>query len=192
MAKAKIEKDQEAAEAQEAPEKKGGKLGVILAAAALGALLMLAGAGVTFFLLKGQIAELVKQAVPATPAPAEAAAGDTASGDEGGAKEKEESFIGTLFELDPMIVNLEQSKGKRYLKVKMSLELNKESVQEEVKARLPQLRDAILLMLSSKSFKEVSTVEGKLALRDALLTRINGLLTTGFVKRIYFEEFVVQ
>jgi len=184
MAKAKIEKEPDAEETTEEAPKKGGKLGTILIAAALGALLLLAGAGGTYFLLKGQIAAMVQaQAPPAADAEAEAAAA--------GEKE-EEGFIGTLFEVDPMVVNLEQSKGKRYLKVKMSFELNKEKVQEELKARLPQLRDAILLMLSSKSFKDVSTVEGKLALRDSLLTRINGLLTTGFIKRIYFEEFVVQ
>jgi len=187
MAKAKIEKEPDTEESAVETTKKGGKLGTILIAAALGALLLLAGAGVTFFLLKGQIAAMVQAQAPAAAATAEAT--DAAAAGEG---KQEDGFIGTLFEVDPMVVNLEQSKGKRYLKVKMSFELNKEKVQEELKARLPQIRDAILLMLSSKSFKDVSTVEGKLALRDALLTRINGLLTTGFIKRIYFEEFVVQ
>lgn len=185
MAMAKIEKKPDAEETAEETPKKGGKLGTILLAAGVGVLFLLVGAGGTFFLLKGQIAAMVQAQAP-PPAATEGGAGAA-----GGAKE-EEGFIGTLFEVDPMVVNLEQSKGKRYLKVKMSFELNKEAVQEELKARLPQLRDAILLMLSSKSFKDVSTVEGKLALRDALLTRINGLLTTGFIKRIYFEEFVVQ
>ncbi|NCO58706.1 MAG: flagellar basal body protein FliL [Nitrospirae bacterium CG18_big_fil_WC_8_21_14_2_50_70_55] len=186
MAKAKIEKEQEPA-ATEASPKKGGKLGIILLAAGVGVVLLLGGAGISYFLLKGQIAAMVKPAPPAAEAGGEAKAPGAAEGEK-----KAETFIGSLFELEPMVVNLEQSKGKRYLKVKMSFELNKEAVQEEIKARLPQLRDAILLMLSSKSFQDVSTVEGKLALRDALLTRINGLLTTGFIKRIYFEEFVVQ
>jgi len=186
MAKAKIEKDPDAEETAEESPKKGGKLGTILIAAGVGVLFLLVGAGGTFFLLKGQIAAMIQAQAP----PAAATAEEGAAAADG--EKKEEGFIGTLFELDPMVVNLEQSKGKRYLKVKMSFELNKEEVQEELKARLPQLRDAILLMLSSKSFKDVSTVEGKLALRDALLTRINGLLTTGFIKRIYFQEFVVQ
>ncbi len=184
MAKAKIEKELDAEETAGESPKKGGKLGTILIAAGVGVLFLVVGAGGTFFLLKGQIAAMVQAQVPTAAATGEGAA---AAGEK-----KEEGFIGSLFELDPMVVNLEQSKGKRYLKVKMSFELNKEKVQEELKARLPQLRDAILLMLSSKSFKDVSTVEGKLALRDSLLTRINGLLTTGFIKRIYFEEFVVQ
>jgi len=186
MAKAKIEKEPDAEETTEEAPKKGGKLGTILIAAAVGVLFLIVGAGGTFFLLKGQIAAMIQAQAP----PAAATTEEGAAAADG--EKKEEGFIGTLFELDPMVVNLEQSKGKRYLKVKMSFELNKEAVQEELKARLPQLRDAILLMLSSKSFKDVSTVEGKLALRDALLTRINGLLTTGFIKRIYFEEFVVQ
>jgi len=185
MAKAKIEKEPDAEETAEESPKKGGKLGTILIAAGVGVLFLLVGAGGTFFLLKGQIAAMIQAQAPSAAATEEGAAATDG-------EKKEEGFIGTLFEIDPMVVNLEQSKGKRYLKVKMSFELNKEAVQEELKARLPQLRDAILLMLSSKSFKDVSTVEGKLALRDALLTRINGLLTTGFIKRIYFQEFVVQ
>jgi len=185
MAKAKIEREPDAEEtAQESP-KKGGKLGTILIASGVGVLFLLVGAGGTFFLLKGQIAAMIQAQAPTAAATSED--GKAAAGEK-----KDEGFIGALFELDPMVVNLEQSRGKRYLKVKMSFELNKKAVQKELKARLPQLRDAILLMLSSKSFKDVSTVEGKLALRDALLTRINGLLTTGFIKRIYFEEFVVQ
>lgn len=185
MAKAKIEKEQEAEATEELP-KKGGKLKTILIAAGGGMLLLLAGAGISYFLLKAQIAAMVQAAPPAATSDA---ASDAATA---GGEPKTETFIGSLFALDPMVVNLEQSKGKRYLKVKMSFELNKEAVQEEIKARLPQLRDAILLMLSSKTFDDVSTVEGKLALRDAILTRVNGLLTTGFIQRIYFEEFIVQ
>jgi flagellar FliL protein len=186
MAKAKIEKDAPEQETSETPGNRGG-IGTLLIAAAFGALLMLAGTGVTVFFLRGDIAALLQPQ------------GETAGAETAAVPDEEETkpdgapnFLGTVFEMEPLIVNLERSQGKRYLKVKMSLELNKELVLQEVQARLPQIRDAILLMISSKAFVDISTVEGKLALRDALVTRINGLLETGFVKRIYFQEFVVQ
>jgi len=187
MAKAKIEKEAPEQGIEAAPPKKG-KMGTVIMMVAFGALLMMAGAGVTFFLLKGPIGAMVQ-----APRQAGAAVGQAAtSTEEVAPAESSGNFLGALYEMEPLIVNLERSKGKRYLKVKMSFELNKESVLPEVEARMPQIRDAILLMISGKAFSDVSTVEGKLALRDDLVTRINGLLETGFVKRIYFQEFVVQ
>jgi len=186
MAKAKIEKEAPEQGTGAAPAAKGNKMGTILLMVAFAALLMMAGAGAAYFLLKGQVAAVVQ---------GQAAGGEgqvAAAQEEVAPAEGPGNFLGTLYEMEPLIVNLERSKGKRYLKVKMSFELNKESVLPEVQARIPQIRDAILLMISGKAFSDVSTVEGKLALRDALVTRINGLLETGFVKRIYFQEFVVQ
>lgn len=187
MAKAKIEKEAPEQGTGAAPAVKG-KMGTILMMVAFAALLVMAGAGVTYFLLKGQIAAIVQAQGPAAEGQGQAAAAQ----EEVAPPEGSGNFLGALYEMEPLIVNLERSKGKRYLKVKMSFELNKESLLPEVQARMPQIRDAILLMISGKAFSDVSTVEGKLALRDALVTRINGLLETGFVKRIYFQEFVVQ
>jgi flagellar FliL protein len=188
MAKAKIEKDAPEQESSEMVGNNKAGIGTLLVAAALGALLMLAAAGVTVFVLRGELAAMLQ---PQGQGAGEAAAADTAAIEET-AEEDAGTFLGTVFEMEPLIVNLERSQGKRYLKVKMSFELNKGSVVQEMEARMPQIRDAILLMISSKAFVDISTVEGKLALRDALVTRINGLLETGFVKRIYFQEFVVQ
>ena len=187
MAKAKIEKEAPEQDGEAAPGKQG-KLGILLLVATVCVLSVAAGGAVTFYLLKGQIAAMVHAQPQAAADDGEEAAPPT---DAAGATGTDK-FLGTVYEMEPLIVNLEQSKGKRYLKVKMSFELNKEAVLKEVQARLPQIRDAILLMISGKSFADVSTVEGKLALRDALITRINGLLETGFIKRIYFQEFVVQ
>jgi len=187
MAKAKIEKEAPEQGTGAAPAVEG-KTGTILMMVAFDALLVMAGAGVTYFLLKGQIAAIVQAQSPAAAGQGQAATAQ----EEVAPPEGSGNFLGALYEMEPLIVNLERSKGKRYLKVKMSFELNKESLLPEVQARMPQIRDAILLMISGKAFSDVSTVEGKLALRDALVTRINGLLETGFVKRIYFQEFVVQ
>jgi flagellar protein FliL len=55
-----------------------------------------------------------------------------------------------------------------------------------------QLRDSIILLLSSQGFEEISTVEGKLGLKQELLSRVNQILGQGAVSRIYFTEFVVQ
>jgi flagellar FliL protein len=61
-----------------------------------------------------------------------------------------------------------------------------------VTEREVQLTDTIILLLSSQSFKEINSMEGKLYLKQSLLTRINQLLGGQIVRRIYFTEFVVQ
>ncbi len=63
---------------------------------------------------------------------------------------------------------------------------------KKVETYKTQLKDTILMLLSSRSFEEISTVEGKLDLKQNLLARINQALGENVVSRIYFTEFVVQ
>ncbi len=107
-----------------------------------------------------------------------------------GEEKKGEATI--IFPLDPFIVNLADPTGNRYLKVRVSLELTGPDQQQEIERRLPQVRDGILLLLSSKTFADISSMEGKLTLRTEILHRINQALSKSKVVTIYFTEFVVQ
>lgn len=109
-----------------------------------------------------------------------------------GKKNSPEMMIGPIMALDTFIVNLADPGGKRFLRVTIDLELGNAEMQEEVKTRLPQVRDAILMVLPTKRFEDISGTEGKVALRDELLASLNGFLTTGQINNIYFKEFVVQ
>jgi flagellar FliL protein len=82
--------------------------------------------------------------------------------------------------------------GRRYLKVALELEIGSEEDKQVLDKTIPQLRDTILLLLSSQTFGEINTMEGKLELKQALLTRINQALGEKIVHRLYFTEFVVQ
>jgi flagellar protein FliL len=105
--------------------------------------------------------------------------------------EKEEA---AAYPLDSFIVNLMDKTGlsKRYLKVGMILEIGKQEQGMILDKYKPQMRDTILILLSSKSFIEINTMEGKLELKQALLSRLNQILGSVIVRRIYFQEFVVQ
>ena len=106
--------------------------------------------------------------------------------------EEEENVIGPLYSLDTMIVNLSDHGGKRYLRVTMALELSDPEAAMTIESRLPQVRDAILMILPTKKYDDVSTTEGKIALRGEVMEKINALMTKGRVSNIYFTEFVVQ
>lgn len=107
-------------------------------------------------------------------------------------KKNKEPEVLPVFSLKPFVVNLADSKGRRYLKVTMKLELSSDDLLEEVKKRQPQIRDVILTLLSSKTSDEVESMEGKFLLRQEIIKRVNTFLVTGKITKIYLEEFVVQ
>jgi flagellar protein FliL len=100
--------------------------------------------------------------------------------------------FGQIFDLDTFVVNLGDQGGKRYLKTKIALEYGSEALGKEMITRLPQLRDMILLLLSSKTLDQIQDIDGKIALRNELMSRINQTLQQGRVKNLYFTEFVIQ
>ena len=103
-----------------------------------------------------------------------------------------EQPLGPIFALDTFIVNLADKGGNRYLRVTMDLELGNSELESELEKRLPQVRDGILMILPTKRFEDISTVQGKTALRDEVLETLNGFLAQGKIINIYFKEFVVQ
>jgi flagellar FliL protein len=99
---------------------------------------------------------------------------------------------GAIYDVDPFIVNLADVPESRYLKLTVKLELDRPEVSTELGARVPQVRDTILILLSSKDAASLRTPQGKFQLRDELTLRVNALLPKGGVRSAYFTEFVVQ
>jgi flagellar FliL protein len=139
-------------------------------------LLFMGTMGAGFYILWEKVSQIQKQA-------------STANGE---ATDEETDEIGPLYALDTMIVNLADHGGKRYLRVTMALELSSPDVVGLVETRLPQIRDAILMILPTKKYAEISTTDGKVALRSQVMEKINSLLLHGGVANLYFTEFVVQ
>ncbi len=116
---------------------------------------------------------------------------------------------GIMYELDNKVVNLAEPGGLRYLQAAIVLELwplaeNYYELEEEerdqadedflklIDARRPIIDDIVTTKLSSKSFNEIATVEGKQELKDELKTAINDALGYQGVTNVYFTSFVVQ
>ena len=102
------------------------------------------------------------------------------------------SALGKLFPLDTFIVNLADQERSRYLRVTMDLELVAPTDTEKLNQRLPQVRDRILMLLPSKRFADIASTEGKTALRDEMIGKLNGLFPENVITNIFFSEFVVQ
>ena len=97
-----------------------------------------------------------------------------------------------MFHLDPFIVNLAKSGGNRFLKMTVSLEMSSPEVRLGLKTNIQKITDSILMLLSTKIFKDVYSVQGKFTLKGEITTRVNQFLTTGQVKGAYFTEFIIQ
>jgi len=114
------------------------------------------------------------------------------SGETGAPSAEELVKIGPIHPLDTFIVNLADEGGARYLRVTMNLELKDKDAVALVQERLPLVRNGVLMLLPAKKYADISTVEGKDALRYELVAKLNSFLKPDSVANIYFTEFVVQ
>ena len=106
--------------------------------------------------------------------------------------EKVEKTPGILMELDNVTVNLADLEESRFLRVKIKLEMDSEEDKLRAEAFNAQIKDLIITALSSKSFNDVRTSQGKFALKEELTYRINNLLGGRPVRKLYFSDFVAQ
>ncbi len=95
-------------------------------------------------------------------------------------------------EMGTYLVNLADPGGKRYLKITMQFELTNAKVSQELARRTVEVRDKIIMLLSSKEYEEIGNPTGKMTLKKELISQLNRILQDGQVKEIYFTEFLVQ
>lgn len=98
----------------------------------------------------------------------------------------------------PFTVNLMTQTGRKYLKVSMQFELDKDeakavATKAELDKKKPMLQDIVIDILSSKSVEDVITSKGKGRVKDEIVKRINSdLLADGKVFDVFFIDFVVN
>lgn len=98
--------------------------------------------------------------------------------------------VGKMIPLETFIVNLAGSKGRKVLKVNMELEVKGLEVEKEIENRKAQIRDFIIIILSSKSYEEVSVKDGRESLKTEIKDNINSFLSKGKILNVYITEFI--
>lgn len=152
------------------------KLIIILSAAAFLVILMMGG---VFFMMWSKISNMESQSV-AQEEPEQLEA------------ETEEVLVKPIFPLNSFIVNLAGDDGKRYLKIKMDLEIANEERNDDIRKRIPQIRDSIMMILTSKRYEDIKDTAGKIALRQDIQNQVNVFFKEPCVSNIYFTDFVIQ
>lgn len=168
-------KENKAPESNPPTEKKGKKRWVI----AVGGL---------FFLIFGAISSIYFFAPSLLPASLTPFKEDRSPEE----KKIEPAKQGHIYSLESMLVNLADAEIPRYLKIKIDIESENAKPDGEFDRRLPQLKDAILTILTSKTYPDISEAKGKLNLKEEIVQKANQLFETFKVKTVYFTEFVVQ
>ncbi len=94
--------------------------------------------------------------------------------------------------LPDLTVNLADPPGNRYLKIAMEVEVSAKDAERELQAQTARVRDAIILLLSGKTVRELSTAQGKVLLKNEVAARLNQILGAPRITRVYFTNFVIQ
>ena len=171
--------DKKAQAPEKEGKKKGGKLKLVIVLLLVLAILGGGGFAAWKFYLEPKMA-------------GETHAEEPAEGEEHAAAEEAPATGGQLVTLDSFVVNLADPMGRRYLKATMDVEVAGASAAEELTAAMPKVKDTLLLLLSSKSFEDISSMDRKIELKNQIVDRLNQILGKGKVRNVYFTEFVVQ
>jgi flagellar FliL protein len=99
---------------------------------------------------------------------------------------------GPIMELEPFLLNLADREELRFLKVSIKLELDRPEEKTDFHNKVPAIRDALLVLLSSKESQILRTVNGKRRVREEIMTRVNGVMSKGKVANVFFTDFIIQ
>lgn len=105
---------------------------------------------------------------------------------------QQQAIVGAIWPMEPFVVNLLDQGGDRYLRIVIELDVSDKNCLNELTQLKPKLRDSILELLTSKTYKEIIDPVGKQRLRDEIILRLNTFLMSGKVLKVYFTEFVIQ
>lgn len=158
--------------AEQAPPKKNKLLLIVVVALAL---VVLAAGGASVWLLSGKPA--AEQQVEDEEAEAE-----------------EEAKPPIYERLETFTVNLADQES--YLQAEISLKVANPEVQQKIQQHMPEVRDALLRLLSSKTAEELMTAEGKTALAEEVRKEVNRVIgvkkASRGVKDVLFTSFIIQ
>lgn len=109
------------------------------------------------------------------------------------AKAKEEHHAGKILPLDPAVVNIAGTNGRRYLKIAVQIEVpEEEEIIKEVEGRKALLSDRLIQILARQSLEEMTSVGGLDNLKRQIADQFGKELGVERLKNVYLTEFVIQ
>jgi len=122
--------------------------------------------------------------------------GDGLEGDEPIETTKEQEPTGKPIYYDPikLVVNIDDKIAgmDRYLSVEIFLEMDSETLREEITAIEPRVKDLFIGVLRSKTYGDLKGAQGQDRVKRELIEKVNTLLEGGRVVDASFGTFQIQ
>jgi flagellar FliL protein len=99
---------------------------------------------------------------------------------------------GPVVPFDPFVVNLDEPGTSRYLKCTIQAELADPEAEHAIEKSKQVIRDAVLSHLSGLHVKDTLGASAKDQIRADLMAKIEKVIGPNKVRRMFFQEFVVQ
>lgn len=116
---------------------------------------------------------------------------------------------GIMLNMSTKIINLVDPGGRKYIRVTVVVEFAPDdpeyealpeeeksayltSFNEKLNSRLPIMDDTVITLLSTKTYEDLYTAEGKEKLRTEIMDTLSEKLVDLHIISVYFTEFVVQ
>jgi Flagellar basal body-associated protein len=99
---------------------------------------------------------------------------------------------GEIVSLPPLLVNLAEPQGRRYLKLALDIEVKDKPAADQLNKNMAKVKDALLLLLSSKTYDDLASLESKILLKKEIVERLTLVLGEQKVLRVYITEIVIQ
>lgn len=98
-----------------------------------------------------------------------------------------------FFYLDPLVLNGNETEedATSYIRLTLTLELDRPERAADVKARLAAVQNVVMLTAASRESRALRSAEGKAWLREELTQSINATLPRGGIKAVYFADFFI-
>jgi len=111
-------------------------------------------------------------------------------------KEKELLAKPAYIPFGPFALNLQPVTAEKYVNISLTIQAADIIEEENIKSHIPEIQDRIELLISNKEASDISTTEGKISLKNELITRINmpfkNSLTPQKISDIFFTNFIIQ
>ncbi len=116
---------------------------------------------------------------------------------------------GIMVDMSTKIINLLDPAGRKYIRLTLVVEIAPENpdyhslpeeekaaylneFQTEIGSRMPIMDDTVITLLSTKTYEQLYTADGKENLRQEIVETLRQRLPDLHIISIYFTEFVVQ
>jgi flagellar FliL protein len=97
------------------------------------------------------------------------------------------------YELPERVINLGDTGGIRYVRVRIVLEFSKnEKMTQELEHKNAQVMEEILRIFRSKTVEDIRPIDTEGKLKTEIINALNSKLESGKIERVYFTDFLIQ